>query len=106
MDKLIFKNDICILCLNQHSITVRDEKFPCPVCRYGNFVSYGADRDLKKQGIMCLDCSMPTHKGQPRCYKCHLEWKEQESLCQECGKNHHKNKYVRCFICNFKKKIS
>ena len=105
MDKLLEKQKMCFLCDNTKALEIKKQMVPCPVCCYGNFLTWNVDKELKEVQLMCADCSLPTHNRQPRCYQCYLNWKERETLCDLCGKNHHKNKYQMCFYCNFKKKI-
>ena len=105
MDKFIERQKRCFLCDNTKAFELKKQMVPCPICCYGNFLTWHMDRELKDIGKQCEDCPLPTHDGQPRCYQCHLNWKEKERLCDSCGKNHHKNKYKYCFYCNFKKKI-
>lgn len=95
----------CWLCLDKGDIQIRIHTVPCPSCSLGKFLMYNEKKKEKDIPNICLDCGELTTNTKVRCLPCHRIYQETEILCNDCGSNHHKAKYIRCFYCTQKKKL-
>lgn len=106
MDKYIEHKKECFLCLDAESVKIACYKCPCPRCNLANFLSWSNQHSIKTLAKMCIDCGDLVTKNGDRCYRCYQHYRETaEVLCSDCGANHHKAKFIRCYYCNLKKNL-
>lgn len=97
--------DECWLCIHEKIVVTKTDRFPCPACCIGKFLFYSEQKKIATTPSACQDCGDLLTTNKIRCLPCHRIWQQQDILCNECGENHHKAKFVRCYYCNVKKNL-
>lgn len=98
--------EVCWMCNGLETIQIRKMNVPCGSCNLVNFLQFSEQQKIKTIDTVCVDCSELITNNKSRCLPCHRIWQETETLCDDCGRHHHKCKYVRCYYCSLKKKMS
>jgi hypothetical protein len=106
MNKYIEHKKECFLCSDSNSVRIKCYKCPCPNCSLANFLSWTNEQTIKTIQKSCVDCGDIVTKNGDRCYRCYQHYRETvDVLCDECGAEHHKAKFKRCYYCNLKKNL-